>query len=130
MSAIATTFIVLTLSVLDIIDTYYVDLLSVICLLELTIFCFLGPPLSERKKDNLLELVIFSFLCGLRFCIKFSNAFFVIVFILLYWYYHKDLFKRLNLKIVLCMFLAFLLPFFCVYALYLSYDGKSGFSFL
>ena len=115
--AIATTFIVLTLSVLDIIDTYYVDLLSVICLLELTIFCFLGPPLSERKKDNLLELVIFSFLCGLSFCIKFSNAFFVIVFILLYWYYHKDLFKRLNLKIVLCMFLAFLLPFF-VYMLY------------
>lgn len=115
--AIATTFIVLTLSVLDIIDTYYVDLLSVICLLELTIFCFLGPPLSERKKENLLELVIFSFLCGLSFCIKFSNAFFVIVFVLLYWYYHKDLFKRLNLKIILCMILSFLLPFF-VYMLY------------
>ncbi len=115
--AIVTTFSVLTLSILDVLDTYYVDLLSVVCLLQLAIFVFCGQQLSDTKKDNMLELSVISFLCGLSFCVKLSNAFFIIILFVVYWYYHKDLFKKINVKIVISVILSFLFPFF-IYMLY------------
>lgn len=104
--------IVLQAGLIDIIDSYYVDLVSLVMMLELFIIIFVDEKLSLKKNTNTFKLIIIGFLSGLSFCLKLSNAFFIVIFAIAYIIKHINIFKYINIKQIVFMLLFFLLPIF------------------
>lgn len=107
-----------SLSVIEIVDSYYIDLVSLYLLLELFNLMIMGHKLENNKKTNIKLFSIIGLLYGLTFAVKISNAVMLILFFGLYILKNRNLFKQLNIKNILCTCITFILPF----ALYFTYN--------
>lgn len=102
----------LTLSTVELLDSYYIDNISVVYLSELFYLTFI-----EKNKYYELELPFIGLLYGFTFVSKISNAFIIIVLFFFYIIYNKDFVKKLNIKLIIKTIIFFLFPFF-VYMFY------------
>lgn len=110
------TIVVTTLSIIDIVDSYYVDLVSVVILLQIVMFVFDGKKLNKKDNNTLMYMFI-GLLFGLAFSVKISNALLLIPLFIAYIIMHKNIFTSLKVKDIILTVLMFLLPFF-VYLVY------------
>ena len=115
--ALVSTLSIFTLSILDVIDTYYVDILSLVFILELFSLAFDNKKLNKDKSKNSLEFIYIGLLAGISFCMKLANAWYIIIAAIIYLINHKDLFKRINFKSIILTIITFIIPFL-VYMIY------------
>ena len=112
---IVATLVATSISLIDIIDSYYIDLISLVLLLEI-----FRLVLCERISDtnNRFLLGYFGLLFGFTFVVKISNAFSLIVFFILFIVINrKSIKKYINIKNILLTFLALFIPFI-IYVVY------------
>lgn len=109
------TLAVTTLSVIDLVDSYYVDLISLVLLLEIARLVIFEK--LDISKNNTGLFAYFGLLFGLCFCVKISNAILLILFFIIYIVKNPKIYKCLNYKNVLLTFLMLILPF-AVYMIY------------
>lgn len=112
---VVSTLIATSLSLIDIVDSYYVDLISVVLLLEITrlvLFC----PLDE-KENNTILFAYFGLLFGFTFVVKISNAVLLVLLFMIYVLKNRNILKCINLKNILITLFSLFLPF----VLYLVY---------
>lgn len=114
---IFSTLVVLSLSIIDMMDTYYIDLISLVFLFEIFSQVMYGPALNENKRENSKIVCYLGLLSGLCFATKISNMFFIIVLAFVYIIKNFRKLKNLNLGHYLLFLLCFLLP--CI--LYICY---------
>lgn len=117
---IIATFSVLTISILDVADSYYIDIISVIFLIEIFQKALYGPLLSDKKINNTIFIAYLGLLSGIAFATKISNMFFILVLAIVYIIRNIKNFKKIRLIDYFLFFLFFLLPGF----LYVSYTWK------
>lgn len=111
------TFSITSLAIIDIVDSYYIDIISIVLLLEaLSIVLF-----SEKiKKENFKSNYLFGYLgllFGLSFAVKISNAIPIIVIFIIFILRHRNFWKCLNIKNITITLLLFFFPFF-LYMIY------------
>ncbi len=99
------------LSLLDIADSYYIDLITIPLLLEAVEIALFSDQLQSKEEKNNWLFGYLGLLFGLSFAVKISNAFLVILIFVIYVIKHKNLFKCLTFKNVLITILCFLAPF-------------------
>ncbi len=103
-------FCTLTLSSVELLDSYYIDNISVVLLLELFYLTFF----TDYNKKVLLYIAV---LAGFSFASKISNAFIVILLAIQYIIRHFKEMKKGKIKDYILAVLLFLIPF-GVYLLY------------
>lgn len=106
-----TIFSILGLSLIDIVDSYYVDLISIPLLLETLEIALFSDKLVKKDKKNTIIFAYIAFLFGVAFTTKISNAFLIILIFIIYVVKHPNIFKCLTIKNVLITILCFTLPF-------------------
>jgi hypothetical protein len=118
-SSIIATFSILSLSIIEILDGYYVDLLSIVLLLEIINLFFFDTNIEYCKKNiNIIIYPLIGYLFGICFAVKFSNAFPIIfLFVLFVIKNRKQFIKSLSIKAIIITGLAFVFPFI-VYLIY------------
>ncbi len=105
---------VITLSLIDILDSYYIDLLS----LTVLIILFKNVMYVKDNENVEIKYLFYSLMFGFCFITKISNAFFLIVLFIIYLINNLNNFKKaLNLKNV-CILLFGLLITITPYMLY------------
>ena len=104
---IFTIFIVLPLSVVDLIDCYYIDLMSLMLLVEILKTVIYD---NDLKEENNIIISYIAILCGITFAIKISNLFFIIVFGIYYLLKNNKMIKFIKLKDIICFIIIFTLP--------------------
>jgi hypothetical protein len=104
---------VFNLSIIDLVDVYYADLFSVIYLLEIVDIALF----NKIEKNNLLLFSYIGLLSGLAFVAKISNAYFVILFGLVFLIRNRHELKKTNILSYLLFLLFFIIPSF-VYMYY------------
>lgn len=115
--AIFSSFSILSLSIVDIVDSYYIDILSIVVLLEAFSFSMFSESLKKEDKNNFLKFGYLALLFGLGFSIKISNAIPIIFIFIIYIFNHRNVFRCLNIKNILTTLIIFLLPFI-IYMIY------------
>ncbi len=106
----------LSLSTLELVDSYYVDNISIVYFSELFYLTFF------YKNANYKYIIPYvGLLCGFTFVSKISNSFIIILLFVFYIIKHKDIFKKINIKDILLTILLFILPIF----IYVYYTYKS-----
>lgn len=104
---------VFSLSILEQIDNYYVDLLSLVFLLELA-----RQALRKKQENSFFwQNIIFLLVAGFAIAIKISNGFFVIIFSLVYLKRNWENMHLIKWKDILIYILIFSFPFL-VYFVY------------
>ena len=111
---IFSSLIATSLSLIDIVDSYYIDLISLVLLLE--IFRLIFTQKIDDKNNSFL-LGYLALLFGLSFTVKISNSIVLILFFILYILRNKNIKKYINLKNILITLILLIIPFF-VYVLY------------
>ena len=103
-----------SLSIVDIMDSYYIDIISVTILIEI-----FRLVLQEKIDDdnNVFLLGYFSLLFGFCFVTKISNLFTLIVFFIIYIFKNRNIKKYINLKNILLVLTLLVLPFI-IYMIY------------
>lgn len=110
--------VIFSISILDIVDSYYIDLISVVILLELFNIMVLGDKINvENKKENILKFALIGLLYGFAFATKISNAPLLVLLFVIYIFMNKNIFKCLTIKNVIITILAFIIPF-ALYSIY------------
>lgn len=104
---------VFSLSILEQIDNYYVDLLSLVFLLEL------GRIAIKKKKNDsfFIKTIFYMLVAGMAFAVKVSNAFFIIVFSIVYLINNWKNISKMRWKELFLYFVTFCFPFI-LYAFY------------
>ena len=106
----------LTLSTVELLDSYYIDNLSIVFLLELFYITFC----CKYDKDYTLPFIFI--LCGFSISTKISNAFIIITLAIMYLIkHHKELKNNISIKVVVKSILLFIIP--C--GVYIYYTFKS-----
>ena len=109
-NSIISTFSVITLSIVDIMDTYYIDLISLVLLMELFIQVILYSNLDTDKNQNTIKLLFIALLSGLSFACKISNVFFIILLAVVFLLFNYKKFKYIKWYVYLLFVLIFFLP--------------------
>lgn len=104
------TIITLTLSIIDIIDSYYVDLMSLVMLMEIFQVVFYGVMLTADHKTNRMVISWLGLLSGITFAIKISNMFFVLALAVFYIVINFKNFKYIHLDGYILFFVLFCTP--------------------
>ena len=103
-----------TLSLIDLVDSYYIDLLS----LSIIIILFKSVMYNKSENQISLEYLFYSLMFGFAFITKISNAFVLIILFIIYLYNNRVEFKKsLNLKNI-CILIFGLLVTITPYVLY------------
>ena len=103
-----------SLSLIDIVDSYYVDLLSLVLLLEI----FKLAVFTKFDNENsTIQLGYFGLLYGLTFAVKISNAILLILFFIIYVLRNKNIIKSINNKNIAVTCFCLIMPF-ALYAIY------------
>ena len=103
-----------SLSFIDIIDSYYIDLISLVLLLEI-FRLVMNQKIND--KNNTYLIGYFALLFGFSFVVKISNAFMLILFFLVYIIKNRNIVKYINIKNILIAILMLFIPFI----IYISY---------
>ena len=103
-----------SISLIDIVDSYYLDLVSLVLLFEI-----FRIVLFEKIDDNNNSILLgyLSLLFGFSFVTKISNAFVLLVFFILYILKNKNIKKYINIKNILLVCLLLFSPFL-IYLIY------------
>ena len=111
---IVSTLVATSISLIDILDSYYIDLISLVLLLEIfrIVLC-----VKIDDKNNRYLLGYLGLLFGFGFVVKISNAVSLVVFFILYIIRNKNIKRYINIKNILITFSALFIPFI----LYVSY---------
>lgn len=105
-----------TLSTVELVDSYYVDNISIVYFSELFFLTFF------YKNNNYKKIIPYiGLLCGFTFVSKISNAFIIILLFIFYIIKHKDVFKNIYIKDILLTAFLFIIPIF----IYVYYTYKS-----
>ena len=107
---IITILCTLTLSSVELLDSYYIDNISVVFLLELFYLTFF-------EKYNKKILMYIALLAGFSFVSKISNAFIIIVLAIQYIIKHFSEMKKSKIRDYIPAVIIFIIPFF-IYLLY------------
>ena len=118
---IAATVTVFSLSIIDLVDTYYIDILSIIFLLEIFNNVFM-----KNKTDFNYLLIYMGLLAGCAFSVKISSAFMIMVLFFVFIIHYRKVMKNLKLKYFLVAILTFLFPFL-VYMIYTTIETGNPF---
>lgn len=118
--SIISMMIAFSISIVNIIDSYYVDLLSCALLLIAFNYIFFDCKVN-LKQNNLYKYVYIAMTFGFIFVVKLSNAPFIIFFFILFLIRNPQFYKDLNIKKVVLTVLTFLF----VIGLYIYYTYKS-----
>ncbi len=110
---IISSLIVTTVSVIDIVDSYYIDLVSLVILFEAFRIIFT----SKLDGNNNILYGYIGLLFGLAFAAKISNAFTLIGLFIIFIIKNRTFYKTLNIKNILITLLMFILPF-SIYMIY------------
>lgn len=94
---IISTFAILSLSIIDIMDTYYIDIISLVILFEVFDKVLFGPLLSEDKESNNNIISYLGLLTGLAFATKISNMFFILMFAIVYLFKNRKKLKNIGI---------------------------------
>lgn len=116
--SIVSLLITFSLSILDIVDSYYIDLVSLYLLIELFNLMIMGDRLTKNKEKNIKLFSIIGLLYGLTFATKISNAVILVLYFIIYILKNKNIFKMLTIKNVILTIITFTVPF----ALYFGYN--------
>lgn len=108
------TLIVTSISLIDIIDSYYVDLISLVLLLEI-FRLILNEKLTDKNSTYMLGYL--GLLFGLSFVCKISNLFTLIVFFIVYVLRNKNIVKYINIKNIIITLFMLIMPFI-IYVIY------------
>ena len=114
--SIFSTICVFSLSIVEIVDSYYIDIISIVLLLESLYIALFSDKLNPKNK-NIFNFGYLGLLFGFSFVVKISNAIPIIFIFIIYFINHKNLFKCLNFKNILITVLLFLVPFL-IYSIY------------
>lgn len=106
--AIIAMFTATSLSLIDIVDSYYVDLISLVLLLEIFRLC-MNEKITDKNNTYLLGYL--GFLFGFAFVCKISNLVTLVVLFLIYIFRNKNIVKYINLKNILITLCALIVPF-------------------
>src|SRR5574344_2017458 len=116
------TLAVLTISILDILDSYYIDLLSLtVIMIIMNLLFFSYNSLNCNKKFNLIFYGLISLLYGFAFVIKISNAPILILLFIAFVIKNKSIFKTLDIVNITSIIILFVIPF----GLYMYYTYVS-----
>lgn len=126
---IVSTIITFSLSIIDIVDSYYIDLISLYLLIELFNFMIIGNKLDNNKETNLKIFSIIGLLYGLTFAAKISNAILLVLYFILYIIKNKKIFKYLTIKNVAFTFILFIFGFILYFVYNISQTGNPVFPF-
>ena len=114
-NSLNSTLIVFSLSIIDIVDTYYIDIISLFLILE--IFKIILEPM-----DSLDIYYYFAFLLGVSITVKISNIFFICILCLLMLLKNYNyILKEIKIKRILYCFVILIIPM----SLYVYYTWKS-----
>lgn len=112
---VVSTLIATSLSLIDIVDSYYVDLISVVLLLEITRLVLFFP--LEEKENNTILFAYFGLLFGLLLLLKYECCF-ISITIYDYILKNRNILKCINLKnILITLFSYFYHLFYTLYIL-------------
>lgn len=107
----------ISLSIIELIDSYYVDNVSIIFLLELFIVCIFGKKIINKEDYDIKQLLYIGFLVGFAFVSKISNAILIIYLFIIYILKNRKIFKYLKLKDILSIISCFIFVIF-IYVFY------------
>ena len=108
------TLVVTSISLIDIVDSYYVDLISLVLLLEI-FRLILNEKLTDKNSTYMLGYL--GLLFGLSFVCKISNLFTLIVFFIVYVLRNKNIVKYINIKNIIITLFMLITPFI-IYVIY------------
>lgn len=107
---------VFSLSIVELIDNYYIDLFSLVVIFNI-VNLILFDTFEDDKKYNLLKVNYLAALFGFAIAIKISNIPALVILLIIFFIKTKFKWKKLNLKIVLTIILSGIIPFI-IYLVY------------
>lgn len=109
--SLISTFSITSLAIIDIIDSYYIDIISIVLLLESLTIALFSERLKRRDPNNNYLFGYLGLLFGLSFAVKISNAIPIIVIFIIFIFKHRNFWKCLNIKNITLTILLFFFPF-------------------
>lgn len=126
---IVSMMITFSLSIIDIVDSYYIDLISLYLLIELFNLMIMGSKLNNNKETNLKIFSIIGLLYGLTFATKISNAVLLVLYFILYIIKNRNIFKLLTIKNITYTLLLFMFGFILYFVYNIAETGNPVFPF-
>ncbi len=109
--SLLSTFSVFSLSIIELIDNYYIDLFSLVALIEIMRMLLIENFFDKENKYNITKTSYLALLFGFAIAIKISNAPMLFLLLGLFFLKTKFSFKKINLKLIISCILCGILPF-------------------